>query len=356
MISCRTTINRTARPKVSVIILNFDGLRNCGPLFGRCLVSTLSTDYPNFEVLLVDNASTDKSLMYVEANYSNYDKLKVIALGANYGFAKGNNLGTKKTDLESKYFVFLSPDVEVSPSWLHNLINVMEDNRDIGIAQPLSLRIDKQGIDSIGCLIDRFAFSHDCLSVNNMARTKSVEIFYAEGLALAIRRQLFEELGGFDNDYFVLEEDVDLCWRARLKGYKVVTVLQSVVHHARGSTIPGKRVKFSSLAQFHTTRNRLVTMIKNYSTANVLKYILFSVMLELAKAVWFISNRKPQIGVAVLNAILDTLKNSKYIWKKHEYVQQNVRKVSDTEIMKNMAPTAMALRSLISCLSLREEK
>jgi len=356
MINCKTNVNTTTPPKVSVIILNYNGLRNSGPLFDRCLVSALNTDYPNFEVLLVDNASTDESLMYVKANYGNCEKLKVIALEANYGFAKGNNLGTMKTDLKSKYFVFLSPDVEVSPNWLHNLIDVMEDNGNIGIAQPLSLRIDKQGIDSIGCLIDRFAFSHDYTNVNSTKKAKPVEVFYAEGLALVIRRQLFVELDGFDDDYFAFEEDVDLCWRARLKGYKVVTVLPSVVHHARGSTIPGKRVKFSTLAQFYTTKNRLVTMIKNYSTTNGLKYISFSIILELAKAIWFILNRKPQIGAAVLHAMLDTLKNLKYIWRKHEYVQQYVRKVSDTEIMKNMAPTAMALRSLISCLSLREEK
>ena len=84
----------------------------------------------------------------------------------------------------------------------------------------------------------------------------------------------------------------------------------------------GRRVKFSSIAQFYSTRNRLVMMIKNYSTINILKYIPFTVMLQLGKAIWFTQSRKPLTSVAIVRAMLDVLKDFRYIWSKHVYIQK----------------------------------
>ena len=116
-------------PLVSVIILNYNGME----FVESCLESVLSTDYPDFEVLFIDNASIDGSLEYVEDKFGRNTRIKIVANEKNYGFAEGNNIGFKHT--EGEYVVFLNIDTDVEPDWLSELVKVFEADPTIGAVQ-----------------------------------------------------------------------------------------------------------------------------------------------------------------------------------------------------------------------------
>lgn len=237
-------------PRASVIIVNYNGQ----DYLDACLRSLGGGDDPEYEIILVDNASSDGSAEHVAAHYP---RVQLIRSESNLGFGAGNNLGAKEA--RGEYLAFLNPDTTVEPGWLEPLISVLESDPGIGLATALVLlmdepdRINTCGNDMhlTGLTLCRGMGAH-----RNTLSTES-EVSAVSGAAFAARRDLFKDLGGFDESFFLYVEDSDLSLRARLAGYRLVCVPQAVVHH-------DYRLHFGPQKTFYQERNRTVMLLKSF--------------------------------------------------------------------------------------------
>ncbi|MEM2928921.1 MAG: glycosyltransferase family 2 protein [Nitrososphaerota archaeon] len=316
-------------PSVSIIVLNYNGKN----FLDECLTSIFNTKYENFEIILVDNGSIDGSVEYVKEKFGKEEKLKILALNQNMGFAQGNNEGFKIA--KGEYVVFLNNDVRVKENWLKELIKIMEENSNIGAAQPKILLDDGIHIDAAGCFIDymgrvyqRGVFEEDKGQYNSID-----EIFYAKGAAIIIRRKVLEEVDIFDPSYFIYYDETDLCWRIWLKGYKVVYIPSSIIYHKGGATMGKKR---SPEAMFHARKNHIATLIKNYEMKNLVKYLTPLIIRMLMYSIKLFLKRNLSIGKSYIKAIFWNIVHLKEISKKRAYVQNYIRKISDKEVMSKM--------------------
>ncbi|GFP43541.1 rhamnosyltransferase, partial [Candidatus Hakubella thermalkaliphila] len=179
-------------PLVSVVILNYNGMK----YINQCLESVLSTDYPNFEVIFVDNSSTDGSLEYVNGRFRGNQCFRIVANSNNYGFAEGNNVGVRHS--MGTYIVFLNIDTEVDPRWLKELITVVESDQTIGAAQcKLLMMHDRRRFDSAGGLLDYCGVEWPKnVRVYDLGQYDDVrDIFYAKGAAMLVREAGLEGKG-----------------------------------------------------------------------------------------------------------------------------------------------------------------
>ena len=325
------------QPLVSIIILSYNSLK----FLKKCLRSVLSTEYNNFEVILVDNASTDGSIEYVEKKFGHDYRLNIIRNERNLGFAEGNNVGARVA--RGNYVVFVNSDTVVDPNWLNELVNVMEENPAIGVCQSKLLSMENPKIlDSAGDFIDYYGVmmrrGGDCMERDEGQYDTVEEIFSARGAAMITRRRIINEVGLFDPAFFLTYEDIDFCWRARLRGYKIYFVPKSVVYHA------GEAFTSTSFKVFFTTRNRIVALIKNYELHNLMKFspqvIAISILILAAELA--IRNR-PKLALNRLRGILWVLLNFKYVWKEHLRIQHHIRRVPDSEVMQHMVKTNLAV-------------
>jgi hypothetical protein len=246
-----------------------------GEFFRKNLQSVLETNYPNFEVLLVDNGSEDHSLSYVKETFGQSDKLKVVCLGKNYGYCEGNNKGVEQSSSDSKYLVFLNNDTIVERTWLTNLIAILEKNSDIGIAGSLLLNMDGT-IQSLGGNVD--IFGRSMLVGDERARPlvekgQPIKVLWTQGASLAIRKRLFLENGCFDPSFFMYYDEVDLCARLVSRGLKVVTVPRSIVYHKGGTGS-------SAVVFYYLYRNRTLFMLKSFPAGLFLRCLLIRSVLD----------------------------------------------------------------------------
>lgn len=329
-------IRERGKPLVSIIILTYNSLK----FIEKCLESVLNTNYEKFEIVIVDNGSTDGTVELIQKRFGEEEKIKLIVNRENVGFAEGNNVGAKFA--KGKYIVFLNADTIVDPNWINEVVKVMENNPDIGVCQSKLLLMDKpEFFDSAGDFIDKYGVmmrrGGDIPEKDIGQYDRVEEIFSARGAAMIIRKDLFEEIGGFDTMYFLTYEDIDLCWRARLNGHKIFFVPKSIVYHKGGfSLLPEKA--------FLTTRNWLLTLIKNYETWNMFKIMPNATVIAFFSALFeILTKRSPILFWKRIKALLWILFNFKKIWVKRLTVQSYIRKVSDREIMKVMLNRNLAI-------------
>jgi GT2 family glycosyltransferase len=318
-------------PLVSIIIINFNG----GRYIIQCLNSVLNTAYPNFEVILVDNNSNDGSLKMICNLFGKEHRLRIYPLKVNIGFAAANNFGAHKA--KGEYIVFLNPDTRVEKNWLIELMKAAEIYRGFGALQPLLKKMDSELLDGAGDFPTvhgiSLIFAH---CVRNSTNIYPKEIFSARAAAMLIRKNVFKEVGGFDPDYFIGYEDVDLGWRIRLRGMKIFLVPSSVVEHiGRAST---KMV--SDLESFHKHKNCMITLIKNFNLKNLIIHlpVTFTLRFLLSISPFQIIRDVTKTGFSAVKALLYIISNFRKIWKKRLAVQIFIRKVQDDEILGKMLP------------------
>ena len=243
-------------PLVSVIVVNYNGKN----LLENCFQSISQINYPNYEVLLIDNNSTDDSIEFVKNNYSS---AIIIKLEKNYGFAYPNNVGAKNA--RGDYFLFLNNDTKVTPNFIDELVKAMEDEPKVGICQSMLLKPNGD-VDSSGDFIDLIGVAFS----SKEKISKKREILSAKGASMMVRKEVFEKLDGFDEKFFISFEDVDLGWRAWIMGYKVLVIPQSVVYHLGGQTITKAKPDLA----FHGLKNQMSMKITNFETRSVVNVIL----------------------------------------------------------------------------------
>lgn len=248
-------------PGVTIVILNWNGRK----LLEQFLPSVMATDYENFEVLMVDNASTDDSLDYVKQAFPD---VKTLPLDQNYGFTEGNNRALPH--VETPYYVLLNNDVEVDPGWLKPLIEVLERDEKVAAVQPKLLAFQDRTkfeyagaaggwIDVLGYPFNRGRL-FETTEKDEGQYEEEAEIFWATGACIAIRKSVTDRIGLFEPKFFAHMEEIDFCWRAINFGYKIMYSPKGVAYHLGGGTLP----KTNPRKTFLNARNSILVMIKNF--------------------------------------------------------------------------------------------
>ena len=327
---------------MSIIILNYNG----SGVVENCLESVLATNYPNFEVIMVDNASVDGSYQAVLKRFSKYKRLIIVRSEVNLGFAGGNNLGLKYA--AGSYVSLLNNDTTVDKDWLIEAVKIAESDNKIGEVQSkLFFWYNPEVLESAGAFIDKAGYGFERGFVRGKDHfLTSEEIFYANGAAVTIKRAAIEQIQSnnmfelFDGDYFFAYEDVDISWKIRLVGLKAVVAPLSVVYHRRSTSTSRRR----ELLTFHHCKNRILTLVKNYSLSNLFRYLPVLIVLESIRAVSSLAGGNKSAAKAIIRAYLWNLINFKHSWTKRLAVQRFVRRMPDeyiTMIMKNVNPTSL---------------
>lgn len=247
-------------PSVAVVLLNYNGRKH----LERFLPSILATTYPNYTIWIADNQSTDDSLEFMRATYPD---IPLLTLPKNYGFAEGYNQALRQ--IRADYYILLNSDIEVTPGWIEPVIALMEEDTTIGAAQPKILSLKQRDhfehAGAAGGWIDYLGYPFCRGRILAVAEKdhgqypEIQEIFWATGAAFFVRANLFHNLGGFDGTYFAHAEEIDLCWRIKRAGYKIVAQPASTVYHLGGGTLDYLN-PFKAYLNF---RNTLYTVFKN---------------------------------------------------------------------------------------------
>jgi len=319
--------------KVSVIIVNYNGQE----LLEKCLDSLFKVNYDNFEVILVDNNSIDKSIEFVRTNYPS---VIIIKLDSNKGFAEPNNIAVKVA--KGEFILFLNNDTIVTPDFIRELLSVFTDSSNIAICQSLLLKLDGK-IDSSGDFIDPIGVVYNSTKTVNNVR----EISSARGASMMIRKKIFSDLGGFDEKFFVSFEDVDLGWRTWINGYKVVINPKSVVYHYGGKSHNAIKNEIA----FHGFKNQLAMKITNFETKyRFYKMLQFLIVIgfrelkilfdyqftgkTLMTSTKYVDSIAPKPSIkTIIRAFFWIASNTKYISEKSQQIKKS-RKVSTKELEK----------------------
>ena len=266
----------THKKDIAVVILNWNGQK-----WLEKFLPTVIEKSSMANIYIADNASTDNSVNFIG---DNFPSVKIIQNQLNEGYAKGYNDALK--DLKEKYFVLLNSDIEVTDNWIKPIINLMEENPNISACQPKIL--DYNNKDSFeyagasGGYIDNLGYPFtrgrifDSIESDNNQYDDVKEIFWASGACFFVRADHFNEVNGFDNDFFAHQEEIDLCWRLKIKGYQIMVHPRSVVYHVGGGTLDDS----SPFKTYLNFRNNLFMLTKNLNFFSLLITLYFRLPLD----------------------------------------------------------------------------
>lgn len=262
--------------KIAVVILNWNGKQ----LLEQFLPSVVSFS-KEATIYVADNASDDDSVSYITANFP---KVKIIQNAENGGYAKGYN--DALAFVEEEIFCLLNSDIEVTKNWLAPILSEFALNPKTAIIQPKILDFKQKThfeyAGAAGGFIDKYGYPYckgrifHTLEADNGQYNKTTDIFWASGACLFIRKAVFEELQGFDEDFFAHQEEIDLCWRAFNANYNVTCVPESVVYHVGGATLDATSPRKTYL----NFRNSLCMLAKNLPKRKLFSIIFLRLVLD----------------------------------------------------------------------------
>lgn len=280
--------------ETSVIIVNLNGMEH----IESCLGSLFGQTYSDFDVILVDNGSTDGSLDYVKRNFP---KVKVLPLEKNTGFAYATNKGIAQTS--SPYIALLNNDIELEASWLQHMIDTIKGDPQTGATACKMLNFfDRDIIDAAGDVLTR-AVSAEARGHGEKDSGQYDMAGYVFGPcagAAAYRRDVFDQIGLFDERFFAFYEDIDLDFRMQSGGWKVMYVPAAVCFHKRGATV---RTMQRMAVKLHV-RNNILFVLKNVPTRTLTRRLPSIVKSRLR--VWSAYSRKGH-AVAVLQGLMEAV-------------------------------------------------
>ncbi|MFW9803591.1 MAG: glycosyltransferase family 2 protein [Candidatus Thorarchaeota archaeon] len=332
-------------PLVTIIVLNYNGRG----MLQWCLPSILKTDYPNYELLLVDNASSDDSVEFVRKRYPS---IRIIVNEENLGFAEGNNRGIRLA--RGKYIALLNNDVLVEPEWLIELVRIAEQKTQVGALAPkiMALKVDTANqpvqktrliYNTASCQdIVGFAYSRGDAHIDRGQYDDVEEVLAACGICMVSRKAL-RTVGFFDSTFFFSHEDIDLSWRMRLAGFKVYYVPTSIIHHRWGTR--GKTLRMFN-ALYHEERNRLTTLMKLYSGFSLAIQLPRYFVLKVIQVAYLLIMNQP-FARTVLSAIFASIKGLRRTLSQRMMVK-SFRRVPDKEVTRFMTPYSVELASFFS--------
>ncbi len=310
-------MNKIPQPLVSVIILNY----NAGKLLLDCFESIVKTDYDNFEIIIVDNASEDKSYRKCKEKFG---RVSIIENEKNLGYCEGNNVGIQNA--KGEFIVILNPDTTVHPDWLNELFYAYNKFGE-GLYQPKHLSLSEKTVYmSAGNMLNIFGFGYarekgkkDTNQFNEIE-----EIGYASGTCLFTSSSVLKKIGLFDPFIFLYHDDLDLGWRASQLGIKSYYIPKSIIYHAESYSLRWNAEKF-----YWLERNRKYCILTHYSKSTYSK--IFPTLLLVDFFVWMFYLTKGFLG-SKIRAELDIIKNRKKIQKRYEELETK-RIISDRELI-----------------------
>lgn len=284
--------------KIAVVILNWNGLK----LLQKFIPSIVN--YSNKAVIyVIDNASSDNSISWLN---NHYPQIIIIENQINLGFAAGYNEGLK--NVNEPYWILLNSDVEVTPNWLQRFIEIFDENPKIAAIQPKIINeIQKKYFEYAGAgggYLDALGYPYcrgrilDKMELDSGQYDDEREVHWASGACLAIRKNIFEKLNGFDEDFFAHQEEIDLCWRIRNDGFQVFYTGKSVVYHLGGGTLE----KNSPKKIYLNFRNNLSMLAKNLPKSKIIPIIFIRLILDGIAGIQYLLNGKTRHFFAIIQA------------------------------------------------------
>lgn len=343
-------------PLVDIVILNYNGRR----FLNECLGSVLRGSYPNQQVYLLDNASTEDDVDYVAKHFPN---VKIIRNLLNNGYCAAYNLAFSVCT--GKYIVFLNNDVTVAPDWVDHMVALAESDAEIAALQPKIVSYFNEHqfeyAGASGGLMDKYGYPFlrgrvfDSIEDDNGQYNDSIEVFWTSGAAMFIKRECLYESGTLDETIVHHMDEIDLCWRLRMAGYKLKVQPLSVIRHIGGATIQTHSYK----KVYWNHRNSLYIMLKNYGLANMLTKVPVHIALDWVAIMQALVTFNFTTVRGVLAAHVWLVLNVFLIFRKRQEVQQK-RKLSDSIILSYLYPGSIVWEYFIkgrkTCQSLKHYK
>lgn len=300
--------------QIAVVILNWNGKGLLESYLPSVLRYSESAD-----IYVADNASTDTSIHFVKTTYP---QVKIIENDSNGGFAKGYNDALKQVNAD--VYCLLNSDVEVTKGWLNPIVKTFNKIPEAAIIQPKILDLKKKDYfeyaGAAGGFIDQLGYPFcrgrvfQALEKDEGQYDDIREIFWATGACMFIKSQLFHDLGGFDEDYFAHQEEIDLCWRAKNSKHKVYYVGTSKIYHLGGSTLSNMNPKKT----FLNFRNSLFSITKNLPRKKAFIIIFLRLILDAVAALRFVFQFRFKHCFAILRAHLSFYRHFRKMYKKRE--------------------------------------
>ena len=317
----------TSEPLVSVIVVNFNGLN----WLHGCLSSLTRQSFRSFEIIFVDNGSTDESVSFVQKNFP---KIKLVKSKLNLGFAGGNNLGLKYS--VGKYLLLLNNDTKVERDFVEKFVKGFDEFPNAGIIQSKIVWMnDPQKIDTCGSYWTNSSFMY--YVGNNKNTSLSIynspfQAFGVKGASCLIKRELIEKVGFLDSDFWNYYEETDFCHRAWIAGYECWYYPKPVCYHAIGGT----SLTFDNdVIQFHNFKNKLSSFLTNFEMQNLLIILPTFLLLNLLLSITWLLQGKIRHSTALFKALEWNIRNFNRTLKKRRKVQLS-RKIWDIDYLSKV--------------------
>jgi GT2 family glycosyltransferase len=303
--------------KIAIVILNWNGQK----LLEMFLPSVIEFSQQS-TIYVADNASTDHSVDFLKTNFP---MVKIIRNKENFGFAKGYNEALKTIDAE--IYALVNSDIEVTENWLQPIIAEFDNKFSTAIIQPKILDYKNKNYfeyaGAAGGFIDQYGYPFcrgrifQTIEQDNKQYDDNCEIFWASGACFFIRKHVFDELNGFDADFFAHQEEIDLCWRAFNKNHKIKYVASSLVFHVGGATLGQENPKKT----FLNFRNSLLMLTKNLPKSGLYQILLSRMILDAFAGFRFIAKGEFKHFLAILQAHFSFYKLFSKTYNKREKIQ-----------------------------------
>ncbi len=317
--------------EVAVLVLNWNGRT----LLQQFLPSWLAHTPDYADLIIVDNGSTDDSVSFLQEHYRD---VHLLAFEENLGFAGGYNRAIEELDYQT--VILLNSDVELTSGWLDQPMQLLNSSPEIAAVQP-TLRAQRSPKDfeyagAAGGFIDRLGYPFcrgrifDTIEEDRGQYADSVDLFWASGACLIIRRAVYREVGGLDTLFFAHQEEIDLCWRLNARGWRIVSAPQSIVYHVGGASLSAD----SPRKVFLNFRNNLLMIYKNLPAPTLYRVLFARMLLDLVAMLVYLLRLRPGQAASVLKGWRCFLiKRQRYESTRQENLKKTVRPISP-ELMK----------------------
>ena len=308
--------------QTAVVILNWNGLKH----LVHYMPSVVGNTPAEVRIVVADNGSTDDSVAFLREQYPS---VEIIQLDKNYGFAEGYNRALKQIDAEC--YILLNSDVEVTKGWTEPLVEMIESDKNIAAVTPKLLSdVERDKFEYAGAaggFIDFLGYPlcrGRILSTIEQDRgqyNNAREVFWASGAAFCCRADVFHAMGGFDGDFFAHMEEIDLCWRMQLAGYKIMSEPKSVVYHLGGGTLPNE----SPNKLYLNYRNNLAMLYKCAPTGQRLAVAVLRPLADMMSVAIYLLKGQFKLANATLRAYRDFFAWRKELSLKRQAIRSNTK-------------------------------
>lgn len=312
MINHKNPIN----PLVSIVIINYNGLKYLPNILIECLASILTNSYQNLEILFIDNGSTDNSINFIKNHFNNDRRIKIISLYKNYGTSKAKNIGIMRS--KGELILFLNNDIILEKDTLKKMVYTMFNRPELGILG-CKLILPSKAIQSEGELFPKFSTLNLSKKHPQVWRRKNIQnikkgeylniVDWVIGAVVLIKKETLLLLKSYDEDYYMLFEELDFAYRAKKAGYEVACMTNSSAIHYYEMTAK----HFSEWKRKLYARNALLFIYKNYSNILFIRAITIYFISIFIKFLW---------GLIILNKYY--INNGILLIKAFRYIKEPV--------------------------------